>query len=98
MNAKRTDVNRSGYDFTPSGPTRKGRRRFVQAGGLAALGAMLPRGLQAAGPEVVVADYGGVTRDVSRRAFYDPFKAASGINVIEATTTGFAQLEAMVMA
>jgi putative spermidine/putrescine transport system substrate-binding protein len=98
MNVKRTEASMSSPHSISAAAPAPGRRRFIHAGGLAALGAMLPRGLQAAGPEVVVADYGGVTRDVSRRAFYDPFKAATGINVIEATTTGFAQLEAMVMA
>jgi putative spermidine/putrescine transport system substrate-binding protein len=35
---------------------------------------------------------------VSRRAFYQPFEKATGIKVIEATTTGFAQLKAMILA
>jgi putative ABC transport system substrate-binding protein len=52
----------------------------------------------AAENELVAADYGGVTTEVSRRAFYQPFEKATGIKVIEATTTGFAQLKAMILA
>lgn len=52
----------------------------------------------AAEQELVVADYGGVTTEVSRAAFYQPFEKASGIKVIEATTTGFAQIKAMELA
>ena len=56
------------------------------------------RRADAAGEELIVADYGGVTTEVSRRSFYQPFQAATGVKVTEATTTGFAQLKAMVLA
>jgi putative spermidine/putrescine transport system substrate-binding protein len=96
MNA--IDSQHNTVDSTRRGLPDSGRRRFVTGAGLAIVAAGLPRSVLAAGPEVVVADYGGVTREVSRRAFYEPFKAATGISVVEATTTGFAQLEAMILA
>ena len=66
-------------------------------GGCACLHARASRA-DAAGEELIVADYGGVTTEVSRRSFYQPFQAATGVKVTEATTTGFAQLKAMVLA
>jgi putative spermidine/putrescine transport system substrate-binding protein len=58
----------------------------------------LGREPSAATGELVVADYGGVTTENSRRAFYDPFAKTTGVKVVEATTTGFAKLKAMVLA
>src|SRR5438874_2655959 len=73
------------------------RRTFVTGvgGGVLALSA---GDNLAADNELVAADYGGVTTEVSRRAFYQPFERATGIKVVEATTTGFAQLKAMILA
>ena len=73
------------------------RRKFLAASGAVAIMPLAGPAL-AAGEELVVADYGGVTTEVSRRSFYQPFQAATGIKVVEATTTGFAQLKAMVLA
>lgn len=61
-------------------------------------GLALGVGYAASPGELVVADYGGVTTENSRKAFYEPFAKATGIKVIEATTTGFAKIKAMVLA
>jgi putative spermidine/putrescine transport system substrate-binding protein len=73
------------------------RRAFLV--GLGASACALSSGESlAATQELVVADYGGVTTEVSRAAFYRPFEKLSGIKVIEATTTGFAEIKAMELA
>ena len=72
------------------------RRNVLSGIGASAL-VLSSRRVRAA-DELVVADYGGVTTEVSRKAFYRPFEQASGAKIVEATTTGFAQLKAMVLA
>ena len=79
------------------GRTGPSRRSVIAGLGAGSLALTAHRSF-AAGDELVVADYGGVTTEVSRRAFYQPFEKATGVKVIEATTTGFAQLKAMVLA
>jgi putative spermidine/putrescine transport system substrate-binding protein len=83
------------------GSSKFSRRQVIRGiGGCGAL-AVLPWGDQvaaAATDQLVVADYGGVTTEVSRKAFYAPFQAATKVTVQEATMTGFAQIKVMVLA
>src|SRR5690606_28334392 len=73
-------------------------RRSLMISGAAAATTLSMSRARALSGEVVVADYGGVTTEMSRKAFYAPFTEATSVAVREATMTGFAQIKAMVLA
>ncbi|MCA0918732.1 ABC transporter substrate-binding protein [Pseudooceanicola nanhaiensis] len=71
------------------------RRRFLALTGTAALAApFLNTRARAASNEVIVRNPGGVYEETMRRAVYDPFTEATGIEVISVPAT-FAKLMAM---
>ncbi|HEY0296425.1 MAG TPA: ABC transporter substrate-binding protein [Bordetella sp.] len=63
------------------------RRRFIKTTGAAGLAAIAAPALwipaaRAASGQLVVADYGGAPQAAMRKAFYDPFEKATGIQVV----------------
>lgn len=64
------------------------RRRFIKTTGAAGLASIaapalwLPATARAAAKQITVADYGGAVTPALRKAFYDPFEKATGIQVI----------------
>src|SRR5690349_16651767 len=70
-------------------------RRHVLAGGAAAL--MAPLVARAAPESIVVASSGGKLEEAFTTAYYKPFTASTGIQIVTATNT-YAKLKAMVEA
>jgi putative spermidine/putrescine transport system substrate-binding protein len=63
-------------------PTNTRRRKLLQAAGGLAVATGLPLSLRAQTKQIVVADPGGPYFAAYRKAFYDPFQQATGIQVV----------------
>ncbi len=73
------------------------RRRQILAGaGAMATAATLGRRAFAQNGELVICSWGGSFMDAQREAFFAPFAAETGINVVETTTPDFAKIRTMV--
>ena len=76
------------------------RRGFLKASAGAAVGVAtvgLPGAARAQrGKSIVVVSFGGTYQDAQRKAYYEPFEAATGIKVVEDTIATAAKLKAMV--
>ena len=76
------------------------RRGFLKTSAGAAVAAAtvgLPGAARAQrGKSIVVVSFGGTYQDAQRKAYYEPFEAATGIKVVEDTIATAAKLKAMV--
>lgn len=76
------------------------RRQLLKTGAFAMAAAGLGgigRRAAAQSGEVVVASFGGRFQDAQRKAIFEPFQAATGIRVVEATGISVAKIRTMVM-
>src|SRR4030095_14551066 len=73
------------------------RRRFLAAGGSAAALALSAPSLRAQSKgRVVFGSWGGTWEAAMRKAWFDPFTANTGIEVVTATGTTYGKIQAMV--
>jgi len=77
-------------------PSNWTRRRFLTAGGSAALALSAPS-LRAQGKgRVVFGSWGGTWEAAMRKAWFDPFTAKTGIEVVTATGNTYGKIQSMV--
>lgn len=74
------------------------RRQFLTGAACAAAPLILSSGCTKSGPQLVVVDFGGTGGEAKRRAIYEPFTRATGIEIIPVSGPDLAKIRSQVEA